>query len=59
MWDVVSNVAAIVAIILVLELLGLPGWIRGLFGRKDRKETPGTRLDDLESRVRELERRMK
>lgn len=59
MWDTVGNIAAVIVIILLFELLGLPDWIRNAFKRKQGGGSPQARLDDLEARVRELERKAK
>ena len=55
MWDTVSNIAAVIVIILLFELLGLPDWIRKTFGRKQDAGALERRLEELEARVRALE----
>jgi len=58
MWEVVSIIAAVIALLVLLELFALPDWI----GRKLRGETPKKEISDkiraLESRVEELERKL-
>jgi hypothetical protein len=55
MWDTVGNIAAVIVIILLFELLGLPDWIRRAFRRKEEASSLRERLDRLEERVRALE----
>jgi hypothetical protein len=57
-WETVSNIAAVVVIVILFELLGLPDWIRGRFKGKQGDGALRTRLDDIESRVRDLERKV-
>jgi hypothetical protein len=53
-----SILAAVIALLVLLELFALPDWI----GRKLRGEVPKKEVDDkiraLESRVNELERKL-
>ncbi len=55
MWDTVSGIAAIIVILLLFELLGLPEWIRRTFKQKQADGSLARRLEELESRVRALE----
>jgi hypothetical protein len=58
MWEIISIMAAMIALLVLLELFALPDWI----GRKLRGEVPKKEVDDkiraLESRVNELERKL-
>jgi hypothetical protein len=58
MWEIISIMAAMIALLVLLELFALPDWI----GRKLRGEVPKKEVDDkiraLESRVEELERKL-
>jgi hypothetical protein len=58
MWEIISFMAAMIALLVLLELFALPDWI----GRKLRGEVPKKEVDDkirvLESRVEELERKL-
>jgi|GEM_PF-793800 len=58
MWSVVGMIAAVIALLVLLELFALPNWI----GRKLRGETPSKEIDEkirsLESRVEELEKKL-
>jgi hypothetical protein len=58
MWEMVSIIAAVIALLVLLELFALPDWI----GRKLRGEIPNKEISDkirsLESRVDELERKL-
>jgi predicted DNA-binding transcriptional regulator len=58
MWSVIGMIAAVIAVLVLLELFALPDWI----GRKLRGEIPNREIDDkirsLESRVEELEKKL-
>jgi hypothetical protein len=58
MWQMISFLVAMIALLVLLELFALPDWI----GRKLRGEVPKKEVDDkiraLESRVNELERKL-
>ena len=58
MWEVVSIIAAVIALLVLLELFALPDWI----ARKLRGETPKKEISDkiraLESRVDDLEKKL-
>lgn len=58
MWSVIGMIAAVIALLVLLELFALPDWI----GRKLRGEIPNKEIDDkirsLESRVEELEKKL-
>ncbi len=49
MWDTVSNIAAVVVIILLFELLGLPDWFRQTFKQKQTDRAMHQKLEELES----------
>jgi hypothetical protein len=55
MWNTVSSIAAVIVIILLFELLGLPDWIRRTFKQKQGDGALARRLEELEARVRALE----
>ena len=59
MWDTVSNIAAIVVIILLFQLLGLPDWIEKLFKRRKTDFVLSKKVDELEERVRTIENKIK
>ena len=58
MWSVIGMIAAVIAVLVLLELFALPDWI----GRKLRGEIPSKEIDEkirsLESRVEELEKKL-
>ena len=58
MWSVIGTIAAVIAVLVLLELFALPDWI----GRKLRGEIPNREIDQkirsLESRVDELEKKL-
>ncbi|HLF15553.1 MAG TPA: hypothetical protein VI932_11760 [Bacteroidota bacterium] len=55
MWDTVGSIAAVIVIILLFELLGLPDWIRKTFKEKEANGAMARKLEELESRVGSLE----
>ena len=59
MWDTVSNIAAIVVIILLFELLGLPDWINKLFNRRAGDSVLSKKVTELEDRIINLEKKLK
>jgi hypothetical protein len=59
MWDTVSNIAAIVVIILLFQLLGLPDWIEKLFKRRKTDFALSKKVDELEERIRTIEKKIK
>ncbi|MGB7063066.1 MAG: hypothetical protein WBF13_12030 [Candidatus Zixiibacteriota bacterium] len=58
MWPVIGTIATVIVLLVLLELFALPDWI----GRKLRGEMPNREINDkiqsLESRVNELERKL-
>lgn len=58
MWDTVSNIAAIVVILLLFQLLGLPDWIDRLVRRRDSNPDVSDKLHELESRISSLEKKI-
>ncbi len=57
MWDLVEIVASVVVILWLLELLDLPDWVRKRFrGRVSRNEM-SQKIEELESRISELEKK--
>ena len=57
MWDTISNIAAVIVIILLFELLGLPDWIRKRFKQKEADGSMTRKIKELESRISALEGR--
>ena len=57
MWEVVEIVAAVVVIVWLLELMDLPDWIgkrfRGRLGRDEMSQ----KIEELESRIADLEKK--
>lgn len=59
MWDTVSNIAAIVVIILLFQLLGLPDWIDNLFKKRKSESGLSKKVTELEDRIAILEKKVK
>lgn len=58
MWDTLGNIAAVIVIVLLFELLGLPDWIGKTIRRREDVKSMQQQLDRLESRIRALESKM-
>jgi hypothetical protein len=59
MWETVSNIAAIVVIILILQLLGLPDWIDKLLNKRKSDSNLPKKINELEDRIKNLEMKVK
>ncbi len=59
MWDSVSNIAAIVVIVLILQLLGLPDWIDKLVRKRQSDSHLAAKITELENRITDLEKKIK
>jgi hypothetical protein len=56
MWEVVEIVAAVIVILWLLELLDLPDWIRKRFRGWVSRDEMSQKIEELESRISELEK---
>jgi hypothetical protein len=59
MWDTLVSIAAIVGIILILQLLGLPEWIDKIMNKQKTDSGLSKKLTELEDRIKNLEMKVK